>query len=281
MRIVECPRDAMQGIKDFIPTKMKIDYINQLLKVGFDVVDFGSFVSPKAIPQLADTSEVLKGLKIHNSTSKLLSIVANVKGAEIAKDYDEIDFLGFPFSISETFQQRNTNSSIDQSLLVVEKINDICINSNKKLVVYLSMGFGNPYGDDWSIDILSYWSELLANQMGVEIQSLSDTIGVSVPSQITDVFQTLSSQNVNVDYGAHLHSSKESSSDKIAAAFKAGCNSFDTALNGIGGCPMAKDELVGNMSTQSLLSYFDNEGVLTKLNKEELQKSFLMADQLF
>ena len=281
MKIIECPRDAMQGITEFIPTKNKIEYINQLLKVGFDTIDFGSFVSPKAIPQLSDTAKVLKGLHLHNSNSKLLSIVANVKGASIAKEFDEINYLGFPFSISETFQQRNTNSSIDKSLLTVDKIQNICVNTNKKLVVYLSMGFGNPYGDEWSIDILQNWSERLFNEFDVSIQAISDTIGVSTSAQIKEVFSSLSINNNTIEFGAHLHSSYDTSNDKIDAAYKAGCKRFDVAMNGIGGCPMAKDELVGNMSTQSVVDFFENKGVALSLNEDAYHKSISIANQLF
>lgn len=281
MKIIECPRDAMQGIKDFIPTKKKIEYINQLLKVGFDTIDFGSFVSPRLIPQLSDTTEVLKGLHIENSNTKLLAIVANVKGATIAKDFDEINYLGFPFSISETFQQRNTNSSIEQSLLAVDKIHNICVNRNKELVVYLSMGFGNPYGDLWSLEILNQWSSKLFNEFGITIQAVSDTIGVSKPSQIDEVFKSLTFNQDKVEFGAHIHSSIETSSEKIKAAFNAGCNRFDVAMNGVGGCPMAKEELVGNMSTQNIVRFFEGIDEPLVFDKEAYQEAILMANQLF
>ena len=281
MKLIECPRDAMQGIKSFIPTKNKIEYINQLLKVGFDTIDFGSFVSPKAIPQLSDTTEVLKGLDLQDSNSKLLAIVANVKGATIAKDFDEINYLGFPFSISETFQQRNTNSSIEKSLLTVEQIQNICINRNKKLVVYLSMGFGNPYGDDWSIEILENWSHKLFNEFGVSIQAISDTIGVSTPLQIEEVFTSLSNHGNSIEFGAHLHSSSDTSNEKIEAAYKAGCKRFDVAMNGIGGCPMAKEELVGNMSTQSVVDFFTKENEPLAFSQDAYEQAIKMANQLF
>ena len=231
MKITECPRDAMQGIKDWIPTQTKIDYLNSILKVGFDTVDFGSFVSPKAIPQLKDTAEVLAKLDLENTCSKLLAIVANKRGAEDACNFEEIDYLGFPFSISEQFQQRNTNSSIEESLGRVQEIKSLCDQNNKKLVVYISMAFGNPYGEEWNPEIAVKWSTLLANNLGIEIMALSDTIGVSNRNNITQLFSTLIPELPSVEFGAHLHSIPATRYEKIEAAFKAGCRRMDSAIS--------------------------------------------------
>jgi len=258
LKIVECPRDAMQGIKEFIPTKTKVDYLNQLLQVGFHTLDFGSFVSPKAIPQLADTKEVLRQLDLGQTKTKLLAIVANLRGAEDAVEFEEISCLGYPFSISETFQQRNTNASIEQSLSRVEEIQKRCLNHQKQLVIYLSMGFGNPYGDDYHEDILAKWIERLT-EMEIDIFAPSDTIGVANPELITRIYQTLIPEFPNVEIGAHLHTTPDSWEEKVEAAYLAGCRRFDGAIAGYGGCPMAADELTGNMPTEKMLEYFQSK----------------------
>ena len=276
MKITECPRDAMQGIKDWIPTQTKIDYLNSILKVGFDTVDFGSFVSPKAIPQLKDTAEVLAKLDLENTCSKLLAIVANKRGAEDACNFEEIDYLGFPFSISEQFQQRNTNSSIEESLGRVQEIKSLCDQNNKKLVVYISMAFGNPYGEEWNPEIAVKWSTLLANNLGIEIMALSDTIGVSNRNNITQLFSTSIPELPSVEFGAHLHSIPATRYEKIEAAFKAGCRRMDSAISGYGGCPMATDDLTGNMATEELLLFAKNNnlGLGLDLQKFEQAKEF-------
>lgn len=276
MKITECPRDAMQGIKEWIPTQTKIDYLNSILKVGFDTVDFGSFVSPKAIPQLKDTAEVLAKLDLENTSSKLLAIVANKRGAEDACNFEEIDYLGFPFSISEQFQQRNTNSSIEESLGRVQEIKSLCDQNNKKLVVYISMAFGNPYGEEWNPEIAVKWSTLLANNLGIEIMALSDTIGVSNRDNITQLFSTLIPELPSVQFGAHLHSTPTTRYEKIEAAYQAGCRRMDSAISGYGGCPMATDDLTGNMATEELLLFAKNNnlGLGLDLQKFEQAKGF-------
>lgn len=281
LRIVECPRDAMQGLHDFIPTETKIQYINQLLKVGFDTIDFGSFVSPKAIPQLRDTTEVLAGLDLKETTSKLLAIVANIRGAEDAVRFDEINYLGFPFSISETFQQRNTNSSMEESLTRVEEIQKLCLQTNKKLVIYISMAFGNPYGDPWSLQVASDWSKRLYEKLGIEIIALSDTIGVSNPSTITELFSGLIPALPQVEFGAHLHSTPHTVREKAEAAYRAGCRRFDGAIYGFGGCPMATDKLTGNMRTEEMLAWFNQNQIGTKIDETEFQKSMQLALNVF
>ena len=248
----------MQGIRDFIPTQMKIQYIQSLLRVGFDTIDFGSFVSPKAIPQMADTAEVLAGLDLSKTTSKLLAIIANTRGAEDASIHKEIDYLGYPFSISENFQMRNTHKTIAQSVVTLGEILDIANKSNKGVVVYISMGFGNPYGDPWNVDIVGEWTEKLYS-MGVKILSLSDTIGSSTPETINYLFSNLIPKYPDIEFGAHLHTTPTTWFEKVDAAYKAGCNRFDGAIQGFGGCPMAKDELTGNMPTEKLLSYFTSK----------------------
>ncbi|MDG1160000.1 MAG: hydroxymethylglutaryl-CoA lyase [Flavobacteriales bacterium] len=277
MKLIECPRDAMQGIKTFIPTEKKIAYINLLLEAGFDTIDFGSFVSPKAIPQLADSSEVLKGLDLSNTPSKLLSIVANTRGAIDACAFDEISYLGFPFSISETFQQRNTNSSIEASLVRVEEIQNLCLKYDKRLVVYISMGFGNPYGDLWHPDIALQWSEKLYRELDVRILALSDTIGVSNEQNITALFQDLIPAFPEVEFGAHLHTTPDTWEEKVSAAYKAGCRRMDGALKGFGGCPMAADSLTGNMATENVISWMERNdlahGIDPKILNEALQMS--------
>lgn len=277
---VECPRDAMQGWKNFIPTAKKVQYLNALLKVGFDTLDFGSFVSPKAIPQMADTKEVLAQLDLSDTQTKLLAIVANTRGAEEAVSFSTIDYLGFPFSISPTFQQRNTNSSIEESLQRVEEIQNLCVRHNKQLVIYLSMGFGNPYGDEYNESILLKWADEMVKR-NIQILSLADTVGVATPEQITHALQTLIPQYPQATIGVHLHSTAQNWEDKLAAAYEAGCTRFDGALKGIGGCPMAKDDLVGNMTTEWMLDYFEKNGNPLPINKDALQHSLLLANEIF
>lgn len=280
MKITECPRDAMQGIKQFIPTDLKVEYLNQLLKVGFDTIDFGSFVSAKAIPQLQDTSEVLKKLDLSTTKSKLLAIIANTRGAEDACKFEEIKYLGFPFSISETFQQRNTNSSIAESLVRVEEIQNLCIKHKKEMVVYISMAFGNPYGDDWNSEIVINWSKKLSD-MGIRIIALADTIGCSTPENITYLFSNLIPELKNVQFGAHLHSTRPKAMEKIEAAYKSGCRSFDVAIHGFGGCPMAKEELTGNMATEDLIEYTQKNSIQLNLNSTELTKAYELSWKVF
>ena len=258
IKIIECPRDAMQGIKEFIPTAKKVQYIQSLLRVGFDTIDFGSFVSPKAIPQMADTAEVLSKLDLSATKSKLLAIIANTRGAENASVHSEINYLGYPFSISENFQMRNTHKTIAESIITLSEILEIANKSNKEVVVYISMGFGNPYGDPWNVEIVGEWTERLSN-MGVKILSLSDTIGSSEPEIISYLFSNLIPKYPKIEFGAHLHTTPTTWFEKVDAAYKAGCNRFDGAIQGFGGCPMAKDELTGNMPTEKLLSYFTSQ----------------------
>ena len=281
IKLIECPRDAMQGLHDFIPTETKAEYINQLLRVGFDIIDFGSFVSPKAIPQLRDTAEVLSKLNLDNTSSDLLAIVANKRGAEDACQFDEIQYLGFPFSISETFQQRNTNSSIEESLGRVEEIQNLCIQHNKKMVVYISMAFGNPYEDPWSVEVAADWSRKLNTDLGINILALSDTIGVSNPDNITELFSGLISELPEVEFGAHLHSTPGTVLEKVQSAYEAGCRRFDGAIKGFGGCPMAKDDLTGNMPTEGMKAYFDNNKIKTNLDDQEFEKAMQMALNVF
>lgn len=269
----------MQGWIDYIPVEKKIIYLNSLLKVGFDTLDFGSFVSPKAIPQLRDTKEVLRGLDIKNSPTKLLAIIANVRGAEEAVDFNEISFLGFPFSVSEEFQKRNTNSTISESLKRVEEIQTLCIKNGKELVVYISMGFGNPYGELWNADIVIQWVKKLA-QLGIKIIALSDTIGVSNPDNITELFSNLIPEFPSIEFGAHLHSRPEKWKEKIIACEKSGCLRYDSALKGIGGCPMAVDELVGNLATENLVNYFGGPKLLG-LDTDAFKESLREANDIF
>ncbi len=270
----------MQGIDEFIVTESKIRYINQLLKVGFDTIDFGSFVSAKAIPQMRDTKEVLAGLDLSATKSKLLAIVANTRGAEEAAQHKAIDYLGFPLSISETFQQRNTNKSITEALNTLSEIQTICESTGKQQVVYISMGFGNPYNDPYSVKLVEQFVDIL-NTLGVKIISLSDTIGVSTPDQIKYLFETLSGKFKNVELGAHLHSTPQTAIEKIKAAFEAGCKRFDGAIKGFGGCPMATDDLTGNLPTETILSYLNEKGVSTGINQEEFAKAMVLADEIF
>lgn len=279
-RLVECPRDAMQGWKNFIPTEKKIQYINSLLRVGFDTIDFGSFVSPKAIPQMADTKEVIKGLNVSGSVSKLLAIIANVRGAEEASVFDEITHLGFPFSVSETFQQRNTHSSISESLKRVEEIRNICEQRGKELVIYISMGFGNPYGDPYSEEIVYEWVNRLT-AFGVKIISLADTVGLALPQHVFKITKYLIELLPEIEIGVHLHSTPDKWKEKLEAAVHAGCLRFDGALKGIGGCPMAGDELVGNMNSEWMIDYFEKNNQLTGLNKTALEESLFIASEIF
>lgn len=255
IKIIECPRDAMQGIKDFIPTQKKVQYIQSLLRCGFDTIDFGSFVSPRAIPQMVDTASVLSKLDLSKTQSKLLAIIANLRGAEEAVQHLPIQYLGYPFSISENFQMRNTHKTIAESMVLLEHILNLAQKHNKEVVAYLSMGFGNPYGDPWNVDVVGEWTQKLVD-MGVTILSLSDTVGTSTPEVITYLFKNLIPQFPNIEFGAHLHTTPSTWHEKVDAAFKAGCRRFDGAIQGFGGCPMAKDELIGNMPTEKLLSYF-------------------------
>lgn len=272
VRITECPRDAMQGLHDFIPTDKKASYINQLLKVGFDTIDFGSFVSPKAIPQLKDTAEVLKLLDLSKTNSKLLAIVANERGAADAVNFEEINYLGFPFSISETFQQRNTNSSIEESLKRVELILNLAGKYSKELVIYISMAFGNPYGDQWHPDIVSKWTEKLVD-LGIKNIALSDTIGVSAPDNISSLFSQIINDFSKTEIGAHLHTTPLTWEEKVKAAYDNGCRKFDGAIKGFGGCPMAADDLTGNMPTEKMVSYFNEHKIVTNIDMEQFSIS--------
>lgn len=280
MKLIECPRDAMQGIHEFIPTEKKVAYINSLLKVGFDTIDFGSFVSPKAIPQLRDTAQVLDQLDLNNTKSKLLAIIANVRGAQDAVEFDEISYLGFPFSISETFQQRNTNASIAESLTRVEEIQDLCVRNNKELVVYISMAFGNPYGDEWSSEVAINWTKRLAG-LGIKIIALSDTIGVSNPENISFLFSKVVPEFPRIEIGAHLHTTPDTWEEKVHAAYSNGCKRFDSAIKGFGGCPMATDKLTGNMPTEKLLSYFTKHKIATGIDEQAFNESLLLAGTTF
>jgi len=281
VEIIECPRDAMQGIKTAIPTQTKVEYINSLLKVGFDTIDFGSFVSPKAVPQMADTAAVLKQLDLDSTTSKLLAIVANKRGAEDACAFDQIDFLGYPFSISETFQQRNTNASIAESLHRVEEIKLLADQHKKRVVIYISMAFGNPYGDEWHPGIAAKWANELHNDLGIDIIALSDTVGTSDKLSITDLFSTLITELPEVNFGAHLHTTPSSWREKVEAAYKAGCRRFDGAIKGFGGCPMAADDLTGNMATENILSYLDEVNAKTNVNTGRFSESMALSASVF
>lgn len=280
IKIIECPRDAMQGIKPFIPTERKVDYIQALLRVGFDTIDFGSFVSPKAIPQMVDTAEVLAQLDLSQTTSKLLAIIANTQGAELASVHKEIQYLGFPFSISENFQMRNTHKTIAESLITLQEILNIADKSNKEVVTYISMGFGNPYGDPWNVDVVGEWTEKLAN-MGVKILSLSDTIGSSTPEVIDYLFSNLIPKYPHIEFGAHLHTTPDKWHEKIDAAYKAGCRRYDGAIQGFGGCPMAKDDLTGNMPTEKMLSYFTQQKADTNTSPMSFESAYNVASRLF
>jgi len=280
IKLIECPRDAMQGWPHLIPTEKKIEYINTLLKVGFDTIDFGSFVSPKAIPQMADTGDVIRNLEFAGSRSKLLAIIANERGATDAIVYDEISYLGFPFSVSETFQKRNTNSNIAESLDRVEDIQNLCIKNKKELVVYISMGFGNPYGDVYNEEIVFDWVNKLV-ALDIKIFSLADTVGLATKEQVYGITKYLVDSLPNTEIGVHLHSTPLNWKEKVDAALRAGCKRFDGALKGIGGCPMADDELVGNMDTELMIPYFEELNLLNNLNKEALNNSSKLAAEIF
>lgn len=281
VKIIECPRDAMQGIKShFISTDRKALYINSLLKVGFDTIDFGSFVSPKAIPQMRDTAAVLAQLDLSTTRSKLLAIIANYRGAEDAVQFEEIDYLGYPFSISENFQMRNTHKTINESIITLDKILNLAEQSKKEVVAYLSMGFGNPYGDPWNVDIVANWTEKLSS-MGVKILSLSDTVGSSSPEVIAYLFSNLIPKYTNIEFGAHLHTTPDKWFEKVDAAFKAGCLRFDGAIKGYGGCPMAKDELTGNMPTEKLVSYFTSKKTETNIRPMSFESAYNKALEVF
>ena len=280
LKLIECPRDAMQGIHDFIDTDLKADYINSLLQVGFDTIDFGSFVSPKAIPQMKDTAEVLAKLDLDNTKSKLLAIVANMRGADDASKFSEIGYLGYPFSISETFQLRNTNATIEESLERVMQIQDLCGKTNKELVIYISMGFGNPYGDEWNVEICQKWVDKLAD-IGIKIMALSDTIGVANPGSISYLFSNLIPSFPKVEFGAHLHTRPDAWEDKIIAAYDSGCRRFDSTISGYGGCPMAKDDLTGNMPTENLLYYFDKNKIESGIDHSAFIRSLAISNKVF
>ena len=280
IKIIECPRDAMQGIKTFIPTERKVAYIQSLLRVGFDTIDFGSFVSPKAIPQMQDTAEVLAQLDLSQTKSKLLAIIANTQGAISASQHQPIQYLGFPFSISENFQMRNTHKTISESLITLQEILEIANKSNKEVITYLSMGFGNPYGDPWSMEIVGEWTEKLSN-MGVKTLSLSDTVGSSTPDVIQYLFSHLIPKYPKIEFGAHLHTTPDKWFEKIDAAYNSGCRRFDGAIQGFGGCPMAKDVLTGNMPTEKLVSYFNSKKENTNISAMSFESAYNEASKLF
>ncbi len=279
IKIVECPRDAMQGLSYQVPTQTKIDYINRLLRVGFDTIDFGSFVSPKVIPQMSDTEMVYEGL-ISDTSTKLSAIVANFRGAEKACEFERIDFLGFPFSVSETFQLRNTNSTIEESEKRVDDIVNLCVKHNKKLVIYLSMAFGNPYGDEWNVDLVCEWTKRMVDK-GIEIISLSDTIGSSTPESITQLMKGVIPAFPDTLIGAHIHTSPDTWKEKMEAAYLNGCRRFDGAIKGYGGCPMAKDELIGNMPTENMLIYFKDQNLTTGVDDEKFMDAMFFANEVF
>jgi hydroxymethylglutaryl-CoA lyase len=281
VKLIECPRDAMQGILQPIDTELKAAYINALLRVGFDIIDFGSFVSPKAIPQMADTADVLKKLDLDDSASKLLAIVANERGAEEAASYDEIHYLGFPFSISEEFQKRNTNSTIEESLGRVAEISKICHSRGKEAVIYISMAFGNPYGESWHPEVALQWTKRLRDEFGFGVFAMSDTIGCSEPWVISSLFQTLRSEMSEVEFGAHFHTTPDTWREKVESAFDSGCLRFDGALKGFGGCPMAKDDLTGNMPTERMIDFFGEKGAIRPLNREALEEAMSLSSKVF
>jgi hydroxymethylglutaryl-CoA lyase len=280
IKLTECPRDAMQGLHQFVPTELKAAYINLLLQVGFDTIDFGSFVSSKAIPQMRDTAEVLQQLDLSNSKSKLLAIVANYRGAEDAVQHKEINYLGFPFSISETFQQRNANSGIAAAFDTVKRIKELCSRTNHELLVYLSMGFGNPYGDEWNVEIVAQWAEKLVNE-GINTIALADTVGVATPEQIKEIYPKLCAQFPSTEFGIHLHATPDRWHDKIEAAYQSGCKRFDTALKGYGGCPMAKDELTGNIATENLIGYLQTQNERLELDFDKFEEVMDYSSRIF
>jgi hydroxymethylglutaryl-CoA lyase len=280
IQLIECPRDAMQGLPDFIETEVKAAYINQLLRVGFHTLDCGSFVSPKAIPQMRDTREVLELLDLSNTQTKLLTIIANERGAAEAAEYAEIDYLGYPFSVSETFQLRNTNATILESVERVKAIQEICVTKNKQLVLYISMGFGNPYGDPWNAEVVMEWVEKLT-RLGITIFSLSDTVGVSNPQSIAYLFSNLIPAYPHLEFGAHLHTTPSTWREKVHAAYTNGCHRFDAAMKGFGGCPMAKDDLTGNMATENLVSYFTETDISLGIDFQQFVRGLSMANDVF
>ncbi|WP_231427421.1 hydroxymethylglutaryl-CoA lyase [Pedobacter sp. Leaf250] len=279
-KLVECPRDAMQGLHDFVPTELKSEYLNLLLQVGFDTLDFGSFVSHKAIPQMSDTEEVLSRLDLSNTSTKLLAIVANLRGVENAVKHQQIYYLGFPFSISETFQQRNTNSSISQSINTVEQMLSLCDKNDKTAVIYLSMGFGNPYGDEWNYEIVEKWADVLVGK-GVKILSLADTVGVSTPEKITDILPKLIEKFANIEIGIHLHSTPAERFEKIEAAYHSGIKRIDSALKGFGGCPMAADDLTGNIATEDVISFLNSKGEELSLDMNKWSEAMSLSGKIF
>jgi len=280
LTLIECPRDAMQGWAHFIPTADKIEYLNTLLKVGFDILDFGSFVSAKAIPQLADTKDVVPKLDLSNTRTKLLAIIANTRGAEDAVQYDQITYLGFPFSISETFQMRNTNKTIAQSLVQVEEMQNLCVKRNKELLIYISMGFGNPYGDPYNAEVAINWVGKLT-RLGIKNIAMADTVGVATPDNISYIFNSLIPEFKGINIGAHFHSAPDKWEEKIQAAYNAGCIRFDSAIKGIGGCPMAEDELVGNIATENILNWCDRKNIPLNINKDAFSQAWEMAGRIF
>lgn len=280
MKLIECPRDAMQGLTEMVPTELKAAYLNLLLQVGFDTLDFGSFVSPKAIPQMKDTTEVLKKLDLSATSTRLLAIVANLRGVQDAIRHQEISYLGFPFSVSETFQMRNTNSTRETSLDTVTEMLALCDQHSKQAVVYLSMGFGNPYGDEWSEEIVEEWTGKLAER-GCKIMALADTVGVSTPEQIQKLFPRLVRSFPDIELGVHLHSTPAGSAEKIAAAYESGCKRFDAALKGYGGCPMAKDDLTGNIATENLIAYLQHQGEELNLNMDKWAEALMFSGRIF
>jgi len=280
LQLIECPRDAMQGWAHFIPTADKASYLNALLKVGFDVLDFGSFVSAKAIPQLADTKEVIPMLDMNGTTTKLLAIIANTRGAEEAVQYDEISYLGFPFSISETFQLRNTNKTIAQSLVEVAEMQNLCVQRKKELVIYISMGFGNPYGDEYSAEVAINWVKKLTG-LGIKTVAMADTVGVAKPDNISYIFNHLIPEFKDINIGAHFHSAPDKWEEKIQAAYNAGCVRYDSAIKGIGGCPMAEDDLVGNIATENIIGWCEQNNIALNLNKEAFAEAWEIAGRIF
>jgi hydroxymethylglutaryl-CoA lyase len=280
IKLTECPRDAMQGLPNFVPTDIKAAYITLLLQVGFDIIDFGSFVSPKAIPQMRDTADVLTRLDLSKTKSKLLAIVANYRGAEDAVAHDAITYLGYPFSISETFQLRNTNTTIIEAFETVKQIKQLCAHKGKEVIVYLSMGFGNPYGDEWNIDIVKYWTEKLVYE-GIKIIALSDTIGIATPEQISNIYPKLCDAFPQTEFGLHLHSTPDTWHEKVEAAYQSGCKRFDSALKGYGGCPMAKDDLTGNIATENLIGYLESQNALRGLNLNKLEEAIDYSVRVF
>lgn len=280
MKIIECPRDAMQGLPDFIPTPLKVQYLQQLLAVGFDTLDFGSFVSPAAIPQLRDTAEVLAGLDLSTTRSKLLAIVANTRGALDAARFEQIHYLGFPLSISETFQRRNTNKTIAEALQTIDEVQDICKKGNKTLVTYISMGFGNPYGDPYDTALVVEFVETLIAR-GISIISLADTVGVADAASVRTLVESLAQEYPSIELGVHLHATPATAMTKVAAAFEAGCRRFDGAIRGYGGCPMANDDLVGNLPTETIFSYLEGQGVVFDLDRYAFERSLKLADEIF